>query len=214
MRTSNSDRFWRWMALGVAACAAAGLWRMGAQQASAQRPVYASACCVAAMDLNAVLSSLTEREAREAELKQFIASKQSRLEGIERQMMQVKKELDEMQKVLPGGSPEGEAKAEEFVRLQMSLESETKLAKALIDNKQKKMHIDLFNKINDAARRYAEREGYQIVISSDADVRIPPTATEDQVQGAIVNRRVLFAAAPVEISAAVAQMMNNEYQAR
>ena len=119
-----------------------------------------------------------------------------------------------MQKVLPGGSPEGEAKAEEFVRLQMSLESETKLAKALIDNKQKKMHIDLFNKINDAARRYAEREGYQIVISSDADVRIPPTATEDQVQGAIVNRRVLFAAAPVEISAAVAQMMNNEYQAR
>lgn len=214
IRPGTSDRFWRWTVLAVAVCATAALWRMGDRQAQAERATFDASCCVAALDLNEVLSSLVERESREAELKSFIASKQSKLGGIEQQVQQVKKELEDMQKVLPGGAPEGEAKAEEFVRLQMMLEGETKLSKALIENKQKKMHLDLFNKIVDATRRFAEREGYQIVVSSDAAFRIPLQASEDQVQGAIVNRRIMYAGVGVEISGAVAQMMNNEFKAR
>lgn len=214
MQARNVDRFWRWSFLAVAALAAAGLWRAGSQQAQAERAVLGAPCCVGVLDLNAVLSSLTERESREAELREFIQSKESVLEDIKKRGQQAQKALEDMRKVLPAGSPESEAKAEETVRLQMTLKAESELSQALVENKQKKMHVELFTKINDAARRYAEREGLLIVLSTDAGFRIPMSATEEQTQSAIVGRRVLYAAEPVDISAGVAQMMNNEFKAR
>ena len=214
MQERYVDRLWRWSFLAVAALAVAGLWRAGSQQAQAERATLQTPCCVGVLDLNTVLSTLTERESRESELREFIQSKESKLDAIKKQGLQAQKELEDMRKVLPVGSPEAEAKAEEAVRLQMTLKAESELAQALVENKQKKMHLELFTRINDAARRYAEREGLLIVLSSDAGFRIPPSATEEQTQSAIVGRRVLFAAEPVDISAGVAQMMNNEFKAR
>ncbi len=214
MQAVNRDLLWRWTFLLVAAMATAGLWRAGGQQAQAERAAMSTPCCIAVIDLNAVLSTLKERESREGELRTFIQSKESVLEAIGRQGKQLQTELEDMRKILPSGSPEAESKAEELVRLQMNLKAETELSKALVENKQKRMHLDLFNKINEATKRYADREGYQIVISSDASFRIPNSATEDQVQSAIVGRRVLHASAAVDISVGVAQMMNNEFGAR
>lgn len=214
MRTLCNDRLWRWAFLAVAALAAAGVWRAGSQQAQAERAAFGAPCCVGVLDLNSVLSNLAEREAREAELREFIQSKESKLEAIKKQGQQTQKELEDMRKLLPPGSAEADSKAEEVVRLQMTLKAETELSQALVENKQKRMHLDLFNKINDAASRYAEREGFQIILSTDAGFRIPQAANEDQVQSAIVGRRVLHAAEPVNISTGVAQMMNNEFKAR
>ena len=214
MRKNSVDQCWRWAFLAVATLAAAGLWRAGSQQAQAERATFGAPCCVAVLDLNSVLSSLAERESREAELRGFIQSKESKLEAIKKQGQQMQKELEDMRKVLPPGAPEAEAKAEEMVRVQMNLKLESELSQALVENKQKKMHLELFTKINDAAKRYADREGYLIVLSTDAGFRIPGSASEEQVQSAIVGRRVLYASEPVDISTGVAQMMNNEFQAR
>lgn len=214
MQAKYVDRFWRWAFLAVAALAAAGFWRAGGQQAQAERASFQGPCCVGVLDLNSVLSSLSERESREAELREFIQSKESKLDAIKKQGQQAQKELEDMRKVLPASSPESDAKAEDAVRLQMTLKAESELAQALVENKQKKMHVELFNKINDAARRYAEREGLLIVLSTDTGFRIPPSATEEQTQSAIVGRRVLYAAETVDISTGVAQMMNNEFKAR
>lgn len=214
MRTNTVDRLWRWAFLAVVTLGAAGLWRAGGQQAQAERAAFGAPCCVGVLDLNAVLSGLSERESREAQLREFIQSKESKLDAIKKQGQQTQKELEDMRKVLPSGSPEAESKAEDLVRLQMTLKAESELSQALVENMQKKMHLELFGKIADAAKRYAEREGYLIVLSSDANFRIPPSATEDQAQSAIVGRRVLYGSETVDISAGVAQMMNNEFKAR
>ncbi len=214
MQSRNIDRLWRWAFLAVVALAAAGLWRAGSQQAHAERASFGAPCCVGVLDLNTVLSTLAERESREAQLREFIQSKESKLEAIKKQGQQAQKELEDLRKVLPPGSTETESKAEDVVRLQMTLKAESELSQALVENMQKKMHLELFNKISDAAKRYAEREGYLIVLSSDAGFRIPPNANEEQTQSAIVGRRVLYGAEAVDISSGVAQMMNNEFKAR
>ncbi len=212
-RTSRSDQFWRWSLLAAAGAGALGLWRLGegvGGVAHAERAAFAPACCVASIDLNAVLGALLEKEVREGELKEFIGKQEAALDAIAKQGKQSQEDL----RILPVGGPEAEAKAEEIVRLGVKLKGDTELAKALVDNKQKRMHLDLFNKIVEATRRFAEREGHALVVSSDSELKIPSSISGDQVQGAIVGRRIVFASSTIDISQGVSQMMNNEFKAR
>lgn len=210
MRIARSEHVWRWSFLAAAALAALGLWRHEGGAARAERLSAAPGCCVATIDLNAVLSKLLEKEVREGELKEFIGKQEAALDAIAKQGKQSQEDL----RILPQGGPEAESKAEEIVRLGVKLKGDTELAKALVDNKQKKMHLDLFNKIVEATGRFAEREGYALVVSSDAELKIPGSISGEQVQGAIVGRRVLFASSSIDISQGVALMMNNEFKAR
>jgi Skp family chaperone for outer membrane proteins len=204
----NEQRLWRWSLVACAGLLGVGLFTLAQPAAQARRP--APACCVAAVDLNGVLTTLDERTVRERELNEYIQTQTAKLENLKKQAEQAQADL----KVLPERSKDWEAKREEAIRLAMSLEGEEKLAKALVEDKRKQMSIGLFNKIKDAATRFAQKEGYLFVINSDAGVEIPTDLPETQVQNAMVGRRLLYRAETTDISQAVAQMMNTEFKAR
>lgn len=206
----NEHRIWRWSLAACAGLIGVGLFTMTEPAADARRPAADAKCCAALLDLNGVLTSLDERAVRERELQEFIQAQTAKLDELKRSAQAAQDDL----KVLPERSRDWESKREEAVRLAMRYEGEEKLAKALVDDKRKKLSLDLFNKIRESAGRYAQREGYTLVINNDSEVQIPIDMSEQQVQAAMVSRRVLYRADGAEISQAVAQMMNTEFKAR
>jgi Skp family chaperone for outer membrane proteins len=205
----SEHRIWRWALVGSVALVGAGLLRATAPTADARRAA-AAASPVATIDLNGVLSTLDERAVREKELQSLIQDQQKKLEDMQKALKQAQDDL----KILPERSKEWDAKREDVIRQAMRLEGEEKLAKAIIEEKRKKLSLDLFGKIRDAAGRYAQREGLALVLNSDAAVEIPIDIPEAQAQSAMVGRRILFRADAADISQAVSQMMNTEFKAR
>lgn len=201
---------WRWSLVASLSALGLGVFLTGSKPAEARRLADSGTCCVATLDLNSVLENLEERKVRETELQALIAKYQEQLDEIKRLGQQAQDDL----KILPEKSKDWEAKREEAVRLGMRLRGEEELAKALVEDKRKRLSLDLFNKINAAAAKYAQGNGFAVVINSDTRVEIPAEAPEQQVQAAMVGRRVFYRADATDISQAVAQAMNTEFQAR
>jgi Skp family chaperone for outer membrane proteins len=206
----NGAAVFKSLSLVVGAALASGVWMLAASPAEARRAAMAPSCCAAVVDLNVVLESLEERKNLEKELQNFIATKEKELQDAQTKVQQAQEDL----KILPERSADWFKKRDETAALMVQFRATTEVSRQIVEDKRKRMHLDLFSKIRDAAGRYAKQQGYSIVISSDATVEIPDQAPEREVQAAMVSRRVLFADANLDISQAVAQLMNNEFKAR
>lgn len=209
----KTDTAWRWAVVGVGVIAATGLWRMGTQSAEAQRAAGGPCCCVATLDLPLVLQNLDERAERETELQGFIKERLDRIDQIKSRIEQLGADLQ----ILPQNSSEWLDKREEILRAEVEQRNEENFLNLRGSETEARMKRDLFNKIRDAAARYAEREGIAIVVSNDSSVEIPEPLSPDltrQVEPAIVSRRVIHSSACADISEDVARMMNVEFQGR
>lgn len=206
----HKDTLWRWAAVSIGIALAMGIWRMGTQPAVAQRAVGGPCSTVGTIDLQRVLQNLDERAEREGELQSFIQGRISRIKQIQDRVEQLRSDLD----ILPENGPEWRAKREEILREDVKLRSEQDLLQFFGTEMEARMKRDLFLKIKDAASRFAEREGYAVVITDDSEVPIPmPNAPEliRQVEPAIVARRVIFSSDCADLSDDVARMMNVEF---
>ena len=203
----NEQRIWRWAAL---ACVSAGMTMLfvrTAPSATANAVRVAPATSVAVINLGSVLEALDERTVRENELKSEIDARQAALDQLDEERKQIIAVLD----TIPRDSPERDAKLEEAVRIAATLEFEGNLAQRLIARKRTEMQLVLFNKIKDAAKAYADAEGFEIVLTSDDGAEIPDGMGANETNAAILSRRVLHASQAVNITSAVAQRMNNEF---
>lgn len=207
----SMNTVWRSGALAIGVVVAMGVWRLGTPSASAQRAVSQSpCCCVATLELNAALENLDERVERESELQAFIRAKEDELKALDAKAKQLQDDLN----ILPEGSPEWTNKREEMLRTTINMRSERELSSALAEEMQTRMQLELFNKIREASARYAQQEGFSIVIVDDSAVEIPMPRSPDEfraAQGAIVSRRVLSSSDCSDITEGVARMMNTEF---
>lgn len=175
--------------------------------ASAQ--VANRAARVAVIDLNKVLDQLDEKTFRERQLEGFLKGLEESVNEIGNQLKQAREEL----KILKSGTPAFIAKREEVLRLTARVQAEAQAAKVLAEEKKKTMQVDLYEKIGDATREFAKKNALDLVLVDDSKEKIPQDASPQQAQAAMINKRVMFAAADVDISDLVAQQMNNEFKA-
>lgn len=203
-------KLWHWSVLGLVALTGGYALRMASQPANANAMMAASPCCVGVIRLNEVLEKLEEKSVREAELKSFFENRESAVNALLDRVKSLREDL----KLLPQDAPDRSAKREEYARLGAQAKVEADLSQVLAAEKKKLMELDLFNKIRAAASVVADRQGLLIVLNDDSQVEIPDTAEYREVQGAMVNRRVMFATQSVDISAEVANYMNNEFKAK
>lgn len=206
----QTSRLWKWMFVSAAMIAAAGVWRMGSSPALADRAALAPPCCVGVLNLNTVLEALDERKTLESELQEFISKQETNLKDMQAKVQQAEADL----KILPEKSKDWFKKRDETALLAARFRAEQEVAKALVEDQRKRMHLSLFTKINEAAARYAKTQGFAVVITDDSGIDLPAELPEQQLQGAMVNRRVTFADPSLDISQGVSQMMNNEFKAR
>ena len=101
---------------------------------------------------------------------------------------------------------------EQAVRKNMELEFEGNFAERVLIEQRKELQIALFNKIAEATRRYAEREGWDIVLSSDLNDEVPTRLGPGETQAVLLGRRTFAVSSGADITNEVAQMMNNEYK--
>lgn len=202
--------FWRLSVIGLLALSGTLAWRMTATPANANNTAAAAPCCVGVIRLNDVLSQLDEKSVQETKLKAFFDEREQAVNALLERVKALREEL----KLLPTDAPDRPAKREEYARVGAQAKIEADLSQVLAAEKKKLMELDMFNKINDAAAVVAQRQGLSLVLNDDSKLEIPEDAEYREVQGAMINRRVLFAAGTVDISADVANYMNNEFKAK
>ena len=203
-------KLWHWSVVGVVALSGSLVWRMASEPANAEAAAAAAPCCVGVVRLNDVLSKLDEKSVEEAKLKAYFEERETAVNSMRQRVSTLRDEL----KLLPTDAPDRNAKREEYARLGAQSKIEEQLAQVLAIEKKKMMELDMFNKIRAAVAIVAERQGLSVVFNDDSMMEIPDEAEYREVQGAMISRRVMFASQSVDISAEVANYMNNEFKSK
>lgn len=198
--------------LAVAAVLAVGLvggfaWQASATSLSKRPPANPTA--VAVVNLPKILEELEERTTREETLAASGKGRQQQLDTLTGRIQVVEADL----KILKEGTAEYRDKLIELRELQVTLDARFKLLNQVMSFERGAVMGDLYSKINDAIKRVSERDGYDIVLLSDEEFKMPPEASQEDMNRAVLSRSVLYTHPSVDISDQVIRMMNNEYQA-
>ncbi|MEM1165475.1 MAG: OmpH family outer membrane protein [Planctomycetota bacterium] len=203
---THANEIWRWSVV-VALLLVAGVgWRLSERSATAAMAARPSH--VATIELANVLDQLDEKSVRERELQGEIDGRKARVESLAERVQQLQDQLNVVQ-----GTSEAAGVAERFLLAQAELRAEQEISQAIVESRKKSFELEFFNRIREAAQVYAEREGYDLVITSDASRMIRPELPTQQVQVLIGSHRVLYASDATDITNAVAVYMNNQFRA-
>ena len=204
----TEQRIWRWTALALVTMALALAWNGLSPRATANAITMAPPTTTSVISLRGALEKLDERVVREEELKSEIEKREKVIKDLQEELENLAALLDEM---VPGSDERAE-KLEEAVRLQVQIEFETNFANRMLGQQRTEMQLALFNKIREATKAYAAGEGWDIVLVTDHESEIPNGLAPNEVNGAILSRRVIHASPSVDITDEVAQRMNNEFK--
>lgn len=182
--------------------AGSAVWRAGAQNGAAA----AAPARVATIDMTRVFEALEERSSHEVELRAFIEQQNSKIKELGDQLQQVKADLD----LLVKGTAERRRKAEEAARIRVDLEVQKRFSDQLIDRRRAEVFADLFEKVQAAAAKVAQQQGYDVLLSDDSHGEVP-SDTEAETRGVMSSRRVLYASPTIDLTDAVVLFMNNEW---
>ncbi|MBX3322512.1 MAG: OmpH family outer membrane protein [Phycisphaeraceae bacterium] len=181
-------------------------WRATASERYVRPPATPTA--VAVVNLPIILEGLEERLVRQGSLDDSGKARQAQLDALSGRIKVVEEDL----KVLKAGTAEYREKLIELRELQVSLEARFKLLNQVLSFERGAVLRELYFKINDAVKRVAERDGYDVVLLNDEGFQIPEEAGQDDMNRAVLSRSVLYTHESVDISAAVVRLMNNEFQ--
>lgn len=188
----------------VAVAMSAFAFRAGANAVQTAKPLT-----MGVINIEKVINSLEELNVQQSRLDNLVSLRRKTVDDM---AAQVKKVQDEI-KLLPENSSQRASKILELQELTIKLRLEGEVAFSVIDMQKGEIYADLFRKISDASKRFAQRNGYDMVLSSDAIAQTPQQGTEQQIKAFIVSRRVIFASDAIDVTDQLITMMNNEYKA-
>lgn len=185
-------------------------WQAGANAAG--RPP-ATPTAVAVVNLPRVLQSLDERNVRQEAMSASTAVRQKQLDELTKRIEALSTELDPKTGTLKPGTTEYRDKVIQLRELQVTLDARFKLLEQVLSFERGTIMRELYLKIEDAVRRIADRNGYDVVILDDTDFKLPEEASQDDMNRAILARSVVYRHDSVDITDQVVLLMNNEFQA-
>lgn len=209
-KTTDQGRAGRRFAyVALALAAIVGVWGLTSPSAQARlTSMLASPTAVATIDIDSVLSQLDER----AELEENLQKLGTRLEN---EVNTMRAELQEMASDLEIFEPG----TEEYKELRRKLEItnararlQEEYAQRVVREEQSNLRRTLFNKIMDATRAYSEQEGWDIVLIDDSGDDANNQMNDEQFGAYIATRSVAYRNNRVDVTDAVATMMNNAYR--
>ena len=192
------------LALSVAGL---GIFRAGAVAAPAAWPPPATS--VAVVDMEKLMGNSSEVKARNESLAKWVEPEQAKLQALADDLKKKKAALELLSKESPDYIPN----LVEAKKVENNLEGSRKLAQDMVDLKKGDMLREVYKKAVSAVDSLAKREGWQIVLLDDRNLKIPQVATDRDVNSVILNKRILFADDSVDITARVIVEMNNAFNA-
>lgn len=166
---------------------------------------------VGVVDLATLINGLDERTDRNKDVATKAQAYVDELKKLEEEMKVLQTRLEH--EVQPG-----DLKARIEVRTQLieknSLrEARKKSYEALIDLQNGEIIHALYSKVLAAAEAFARVEGYDLLILDDRGIALDPQGGWDRVNATIQNKRVIFAADGLNVTARLLTKMNNDYKA-
>ncbi len=177
--------------------------RAGASAMQSAKPVS-----LGLINIEKVINSLDELKDLQARVDTLVATRRKVVDDMSAQVEKLQGEL----RLAPEGSAQRLAKSRELQELTYKLRVETEVAVAIIDGEKGGIYADLFRKITDSSQRFAERNGFEMILSSDAIAETPRGGTEAQIKNFIVSRRVIYNSNSIDVTDQLITMMNNEYK--
>lgn len=198
----RSSVLWPIAIIVAAAFLGAASFRAGANQAAAGKPAV-----VATVNLETLIEQLDVMGSRQAELEGFIQELRNRLKAKDDELVNLQDQI----KILPDGDQKRE-KFKELRRKTLEYRFEAEYTNALIDERRGAIFKEVFEDALAAASTLAQRNGYDLVLNNDSSAEIPTSPTESQIKAIMINRRVFHAADTIDMTAELAQYMNNQHR--
>jgi Skp family chaperone for outer membrane proteins len=198
--------------LALCACvAAAALAGAGLRQPAARPPAYTR---VAIVNLGRVMDGLTEGKDAKARLDAVVSDAKKQLEDLNTQIKAIDKDLDLIKEK---DSPQYREKMGQKLVKTAQGKAQESVLQQLINEQEGSTIRPVFMKMTDAIQKIATRDVWDVVLRDDREV-VPPERTADgrpltgrEVRGIIDQREILAANSAVDISQAVIDQMNNDY---
>jgi Skp family chaperone for outer membrane proteins len=190
----------------IAILIAAVAWQAGANNAS--RPP-AQDTSVVTVDIVEVIDKLVERGVREDELEANKDNRQAQLEEIADQIRILEADL----KVSTRGTDDYKDKIRQAMEIQAVYKARGEALNQILSIDRGNVSRELYQKINDAVNRIADREGYDIVLFDDSLFPIQEDAPYQEVFRSIITRNIIYHHNSTDITDQVITLMNNEFTA-
>lgn len=166
---------------------------------------------VGLVDLALLMNNLQELKDRNDQTMGKGKSLEGRLEEVKTQMKTIETELKEV-------IPETDTKlrlekvAQQF-ELQATYEARLKAYQRIIDLDHGDILNDVYPKVVDAIKRFASKEGLDVIMVDDRPIPLPRNGTVKDYNEIIQRKRILFARDGLDLTEQLTTMMNNEYAA-
>jgi Skp family chaperone for outer membrane proteins len=184
------------------------------QSATAQAGQKAAPTAVAVINLNRVLEQLNETKDAMAKLEIDNKKGQAKLDEINTQINTLKTRLDAM----PKGqrSPERAQLEGQLLELNVQGRARLEVLQQLQSVDSGTVAYGIYTKIVEAVKKYSEAQGIDLVLTDDSGITLPvdKPITDKDVGRYTNDRQVIYAAAKIDLTDQIIQMMNNEYAAK
>jgi len=194
--------------LGVAFIAAAA-FQVGARAGTAAAPP--APVSMAMVDIPKLFNNLQENADRNDLVIVKGKGYENELKGLAAQITQKDNEL---KTVIPPSDKRRILKANaEIYELETTIEARKKIYQRTLDLDKGEISNEVYPKVTDAIKRFAAREGFDLILFDDRSTPLPEIGTFRDYNEQIVRKRILFAKDGLDVTEQILTMMNNEYAA-
>jgi Skp family chaperone for outer membrane proteins len=207
---SRSHTAWRSPA-ALFAAAAFLLAGFSVVQASSRPAVVAAPTAVGIVDLERLIGTLNEVNAQNTELQKRAKDLQARIDDIKKQAEAAEQEW----KIAPANDPKKLEKRFKLEELTLQLEANRQGLSKVLGVEKGRYVRSLYGRIVEAAQQLAQQQGLNLIVLDDRSLTLPEgdNLTDAQLNQIIQSKSVLYADNSVDVTDALARVMNNNFSA-
>ncbi|HUO10714.1 MAG TPA: OmpH family outer membrane protein [Phycisphaerae bacterium] len=165
---------------------------------------------LAVININKVFSSLNEKIDGDASIKQmadqFQADQQKREQELEKIAGQLRDDT-----LFKTDSPEYRNLQDKALQMKSEYDANANMAQQKLLIEQRLKTIQIYRRMNDAIKQYAESKGIGLVLVAD-DINFDAAQTIEGVTQRIANRKVIYAHPDYDITQQIIEKMNADYK--
>jgi Skp family chaperone for outer membrane proteins len=165
---------------------------------------------LAVININKVFSSLNEKIDGDASIKQmadqFQADQQKREQDLEKIAGQLRDDT-----LFKTDSPEYRNLQDKALQMKSEYDANANMAQQKLLIEQRLKTIQIYRRMNDAIKQYAESKGIGLVLVAD-DINFDTAQNIEGVTQRIANRKVIYAHPDYDITQQIIEKMNADYK--
>lgn len=196
------------LALLAAGVVAGVAWTSSANSTVQMAPAPA---VIGVVNLEKLSNLLTEMKDRNTSLTSRNQPRVDELKNLDSQLAQTKKELSDLP---PSASKDKRMELTlKAIELEAMFDTKKRAYQQAAGIESGGVLRDVYMKILASAKRFAESNGYDLILLDDRGAELPENRSADDYSRVITSTKLMFAKESLDVTDALATLMNNDYTA-